>query len=473
MSRSPTLRRPGSSLRRLISDTSHRARLVRGMGGTFAVRVGNLALKFITSFLLARMLGTAGYGVYNFVLSWVMLLIVPALFGVERLLVREIAIYRRQEAWGRVRGLLDYTSRLVLRLSIVLVIGAALFAWLTYHWTGRPALLRAGQSDLADLALVTLWIGLLLLPVRAFLLQQQNAMQGLRHVLTSQFPEQVLQPVLFLAVLGAAYGLGLRSAPGAMALHVASAGVALIVSIRLLQRIVPGRVRTAPPDYAVPLWVASMIPFAINRGLLMVNVQIDSVLLGALSGPEDVALFNVVQRGSQLVPLGLMATNIALGPVIAQAFADGTLPSLQRTVIQSARLATAGAVPLVIAFALWGETFLRLWGNAFAAGQTALMLASLGELVNAMTGPAIVLLMMTRHERQATAGFAVSVALHIVLDLLLIPRWGLNGAAVALGISVMLWNVILVVVVWQRLRLHTTAFGTFSWMRRAPRQSQP
>ena len=71
-----------------------------------------------------------------------------------------------------------------------------------------------------------------------------------------------------------------------------------------------------------------------------------------------------------------------------------------------------------------------------------------------------VLLLMTGHEREAGIGMGVAVLLNSALNLLLIPAWGINGAAVASGLSIVCWNLILLVLVRKRLAIHPTILGS-------------
>ncbi len=448
-----------SPLGRQLTGRSLKARLIRGTGGTFVLRLGNTGLKFLTSFVLARWLGTDNYGAYNFAIAWITLLIVPSISGLDRLLIRDMAAYQARAAWSMMRGLLDLVPRVTLWLSLGLALAAAGLAWLTYELTGRPALLNANQTDMAEVALLTLLLGLLLLPLRTKLLVQQSAMQGLRHVVFGQLPEQVVQPLLFFVVVALLYvvGKGLASPLLAMALTLLTTVVALGYSSSLMKRAVPPDVRSAAPTYETRLWLAAAVPFAISRGLQTLGGQIDTLLLGALSGTEAVALFTVALRGTQLVSILLISVNVALAPNIAHLYAQGDRQNLQRVMTQGARVSLAGALPLALGFIVLGGEFLRLYGTDFTGAETALALLSLGQLVNAATGSVGLLLMMTGFERQTTALIGLSVVLNVVVDVLLIPSMGIDGAAIGSGVSLAARNIALVWLAWRWHRIHTTA----------------
>jgi O-antigen/teichoic acid export membrane protein len=108
-----------------------------------------------------------------------------------------------------------------------------------------------------------------------------------------------------------------------------------------------------------------------------------------------------------------------------------------------------------------GLITLRYWvlqisGAEFIQGQTALIILSIGYLVNALTGSVGILLYMTRHIEAYLATTAFAALLNVCLNWLLIPKWGVNGAATATTISMIASSVICAVWVRQKLGIKST-----------------
>ena len=87
-----------------------------------------------------------------------------------------------------------------------------------------------------------------------------------------------------------------------------------------------------------------------------------------------------------------------------------------------------------------------------------LAILCIGQLANAGIGSVAYLLIMTGHGREAATGIGVGAIVELLLSLLLIPRWGASGAAVATAISLITWNVVLAVFLWRRTGISATAF---------------
>jgi O-antigen/teichoic acid export membrane protein len=425
--------------------------LMRAAVGTFGLKVIALGLSFVVSLVLARSLGVVGYGIYSYAMALDSLLSVLATFGLDRLLTRNVAAYRAQSAWGLMSGLLRWANQTALMVASGLALLVAALIWtLAEHI--NPQMVSA------------LWIALFMLPLTALVNLKRGAMHGLNHVVGGQLMERCVRPLSFILMVGLFYlGLGGKlSASWAVGLNVIAMGVALLIGIQLLHRTLPLAVGQASPVYQTHIWVRSALPLMFIGILQAVNSQSPILLLGAIKGAEAVAFYNVAQRGAQLITFILAAVNISLAPTIASLYAAGHMQRVQSVVTKSARAVLFVSLPVVIGFIIFGEQFLSLFGRDFTGGHTLLIILSIGHLIDATAGSVGLLLVMTRHEHDAAIGFAIRAVLEVMLGLLLIPKWGAEGAATATAISLIIWNILLVIWVYKRLGIHSTALGRIS-----------
>jgi O-antigen/teichoic acid export membrane protein len=200
--------------------------------------------------------------------------------------------------------------------------------------------------------------------------------------------------------------------------------------------------------------------FLTAGGLRVANEQIPILLIGPLAGAKAVAIFLVATRGADLIAVILTAVNMVIGPVFARLYGSGKLAELRRTAMLAARLALATAIPVAATFILFGEPILGLvFGDEFSAGARALAILSIGQFVNAAAGSVGLLLNMTGNENFTARGYAVGVAVNLTLCLLLIPKWGIEGGAVAFAASRIVSNVLFSVWALKKINVNPTAFG--------------
>lgn len=422
--------------------------LVRGVAATGGVRFAGLALAFVTNLVLARLLGVEEYGMLVFVLTWVGLLSVVGIFGMDRLLVREVANYRMQASWGHLRGLLRWACTVTASIcAAIILIGICLsFGKLTrMHLPAAYMLITA-----SSLLLFTV-----MMRVSAAVLQ------GFHRTARSQLAELLIQPGLCI-VLVATFAVALHGrlmAQQALALNAVAAGLGCACAGWLLWRAWSACVRPMPVQYASKVWLLGVLPLFLVNVLGVVSSQISSLLVGAISGVEALGVFSVADRGAQLVVFPLAVVNLTLAPVFAILFRGGDMVSLQRLVTKSARLVLISAAAIALALILGRHWFLQIFGHGFAAGQSALVILCAGQLVSAAMGSVGTLLAMTGYGREVAVGVGIGAAANLGLSVLLIPSWGADGAAVAVASSLIIWNVLLAVIVWKRLGIATTALG--------------
>jgi O-antigen/teichoic acid export membrane protein len=420
-----------------------RDRLVKATTGSFGLRVAGAGFSFIINLLLARLLGVAGYGAYSYAIAWIGLLAVPALFGLERLLIREIAVYRVQAAWDLMRGLLLWADRTVLKVSLGLGLAASGLIWILADRLGY------------QMATV-LWLGFLMLPFVTLVRLRQASLHGLNQVVLSLFPEYLIRPLLLTVLLGSAYFF-LRDdlkPQWALGLHTTTVVVSLLIGTYLLHKMLPELARDVSPNYQIGAWTRSALPMVLISGMNEINNRIDTIMLGVMKEAEAVGIYNVANRGAQFILLIQTAVDLALAPTIAGLHAAGKMARLQNVITKSTQVVLLLSLSVGIGLVAFGERFLLLFGSMFVQGHTALAILAAGCVVSNAAGLAAVMLVMTGHERDAALSIGTSVVLNVILNMALIPLWSVEGAATATSISMMARNILMVLLVYRRVGIH-------------------
>jgi len=426
-----------------------RAHLVRGASGTFALKIASTGLVFITSLVLARILWAKGYGAYIYAISWVYLLSVPAVMGLATLLTREVARYKAQKDWGLIRGILRWSDQVVLIVSLGLMFLATGVVWLL-------------GGHLEPQIAISLWIAMLILPFLAFVSLRQGAMQGLGYVIAAQLPQMLVLPILFLILVGGLHFAFDLNASLVVGMRALAAMIAFLIGAGLLKKHLPSSVKEALSDYHTRDWLRSMLPFLFVSTAGTINEQISIIMVGSMLGSEATGIFDVARRGAMLVSFILMAVNMPLAPIIARFYARGEKERLQRVVTKSARVALFGSLPIALGLIIFGRWVLLIFGREFMGGSAVLAILCSGQLVNVGMGSVGLLLNMTGHERDTARGIGIAAAVNMALNVILIPLWGIEGAAIATATSLIIWNIILLMRVREKLGLNSTALGKIS-----------
>ena len=433
----------------LDRDAEFTGHLLRGAGGSFALKAAATLLSLAGGVVLARALGATRYGVYAYAFAWLELLKVPATLGLPILVTRTVAVCHASNDWGRMRGLLVRANQAVLGISLVLMLLAGGAGWVLVDRVQHPGILA------------TLWLALLLLPLSGLAGLRSACLCGLQWVVLGQVPDAVIRPVAFLILLGGAWllGAGLTSEL-AMTLQVAAVAVAFSSGAVLLLGRLPPPVKQAVPVFDTRVWARAALPFLFAHGLALVNGQTDLIMLGWFTSAADVGIYRVVSLGAGFVAFPIAVSLSVLGPYVARLHAEGKAAQLQVIITLSARATLVLALPVAAAILLFGNNILlHVFGPEYQPGGTALIILAVAQLFHAGVGMAGVTLDMTGHQNDTAKGFAVAAVLNVVLNAFLIPLWGIEGAAIATAVSLATWTVLLALLVARRLGLDATALA--------------
>lgn len=427
-----------------VEKDSTKSYLIQGTTSSLIFKISEIGLSFITSIILARLLGPNGLGEYSYVLAIVYLLVIPMQLGLPQLLVREIAIYKTNEKWNYLKGIILRADQFVLAAAIVLLIISITF--LTFY-----------TGFLKDSLKETFWWALPLIILIPFVANRSASLRGLKEVILGLIPELIIKPVALLLMIGiimVTLGGSWFSPPKIMMLVSGSFIIALITGTIWLRKKLPIQIRYLTPGFDSRRWFKRSLPFMLMGGLAIINSKIDLVLLGSLGSKDQVGLYLIANKGANLVSISLTAVNMATAPLFASLWVKQDLDQLQKILTRSTLAIFAFSIPVAMVMILMGHWILDLfWGNEFTNAATPLAILSIGYLFNATMGSVGSILNMTGNERFTSIGMGISVIINILLNLWLIPKLGMNGAAIASLVSFVVWNTFLGYIVYKKLNL--------------------
>ena len=183
-------------------------------------------------------------------------------------------------------------------------------------------------------------------------------------------------------------------------------------------------------------------------------------MLAALRESESADVYQAAARGAELVAFSLMIVNLTIQPIISRLHASGDLARLQRVVTNGARAALALSLPIALVLVVFAKSILvDIFGPDFARGANCLGILCIAQIASGFVGSVDQILNMTGHERDTAIGMFIGAGTNIMLNAALIPMWDIEGAAIATGLSLVLWKLFLAIRVNRRLGISCTALG--------------
>ena len=426
-------------------------RLSNGAAGTLALKIISLGLGFFINVILARLLGVKDFGAYAFSLAWAGILGVPAVMGLDVFLVRKISIYHTQREWGLIRGALIWANKISWFSSFSLV-GLTILGILISRSQMEPAVFE------------TFCIAILLIPITTSARIRQAILQGLNKIILGQMPEQIIFPILFIALNSSIWLFSAESfsPQTVMCLRLSAMGIAFLFGVFLLRKVLAENVKSVTPEFKVTEWFKIAVPMLWMSGAHVINSYCDSIMLGAFRGSAEVGLYTVATSGAYLVVLILAGVNTSLSPIVAALYSKNNIEKLQEVLQKSARWTFLSGLIVGILLVIFGYWFLLIFGKDFTQAKSALNILVIGNIFMSFMGTLPVALVMTQKEQVAMKCFVAGAALNIVLNALFIPQWGMEGAALATATSITICYMFLTWAAYKELNIHTLPFIRFS-----------
>jgi O-antigen/teichoic acid export membrane protein len=369
---------------------------------------------------LARVLGPEPLGVYALGMTVVGLLGLMGGLGLSWAAVRFVSVYRAQGKSNESWTLLVYGSLALLLTNgclAAVMIAARKYIAAFYHSTSL--------SDFMFYFAVLLLTGALGGFLGQILIGHKEVAR--RTVLSSFVtgPVTMLITVLFLTRRP-----GLREYLSAQTLG-AMFGILLLgwASWRLTRK--QGRFAlTSPSLVGRAIFSFSLAAFAMDL-LGFVTGQIDKVILGNLLSARAVGIYATAATLVAYIPILLQAVNQIFAPTIAELHAHGQREVLERLFQTLTKWVLGLTLPLAFILIVCARPLMRIFGPEFESGWMVLAIGTLGQVGNCASGSVGYLLLMSGNERRLIRAQVGMAALMLALTLLLAPRFGITGAAVA------------------------------------------
>ncbi len=426
---------------------------------------------FVLVVIITRQLGATRAGAFLEAIALFSILTKASLLGADLGLLRFIARFRALHRNHDVR------RTFVVALTPVVVISSlgGLAVFILAARLGDLLSAGAGSRDIATYLRVMAPF----IPLGAVYQALETGSRGFGTMLPGLTIERVARPLLTPALMWVVLSSGL----GATAIALAWAGpVALalapmawwtMVLVRRLER--PRRRPAAVGDRHEPVPVPSDDPsdheglagefwrFSSPRalgGVFQIGIiWLDSLLIGALGSTREAGIYAATTRWLVVGTFAGQAISMAFGPQISFMLAKAEQGRAGRLYQTATVWLIAVAFPAYITTMIFAPVLLRAFGHGFGSGATTLVILGAANLFAAACGPVDVVLLMAGRSGLSLMNNGIALAANVGLNLVLIPRYGINGAAVAWAVSLFVTNAFPLVQVWRRPGVHPFSRG--------------
>lgn len=401
----------------MAGTESLRVNLARGGALGFIGAAMSALLGFVFSVVLARMLGSGGAGVVTQAIGVFALVMALAKMGLDSTTIYLLPRLACDEP-ETIRSSLRYMGALALGVSgiAVLLVEAAA----SRLWGSNPEVLASVRA--------VVW----LVPAGALSLVMNAALRALGSMWEYVLVSNILLPLTRLALVVAAIGVvgSYASASIAWALPFV---LVLIVATALTRSRLP-----LPDALGAPVWpskrsrrriLAFAVPRTLSAGLEQALAWLDVLLVGTLAGNAAAGVYGGAIRFIQAGMIVDSALRIVVSPQFSRLLHVKDMSRLKTLYSTATIWLVLFATPIHLLMALFAPAVMRLLGDEFLSGANVLVILCAGATVTFCAGNIHSLLVMSGRAQWAAVNKAVVVTLNVVGNLVVIPYYGIEGAA--------------------------------------------
>lgn len=405
----------------------------------FAIRIASALIALLSQVLMARWMGSFEYGI--FVLVWTTMLILGNLscLGFHTSLVRYIPEYRVRGRIGELRAVMQAARRIVTVLSLLIAAIGLFGIWFF-------------AESFESYYIIPFYLGFVCMPIIAISDVLEGTARANSWAMLALAPIYILRPVLILFLMAAAMYLDYpHTGETAMICAIlATLMTTLWQAFSILPR-TSDEIRNVRPVFRTREWVLVSLPIFLVEGFVFMMTNADVLMVGWFMDPHDVAIYFATVKILALVHFVYFAVKAG----VAQRYAEYATGNQHDRLKSFARATVAWtfwpSLLMAIGVLIIGKPMLMLFGPGFEAGYPLLFVLVLGVLARASVGPAESLLTMTGNQNVCAAIYAITLAINVTLAVLLIPAWGLWGAAAAMVGAMTSEAALLAFFVWRKL----------------------
>lgn len=433
-----------NKIKNKINSDIHLKELLKGSSIAFVLRIVSIIAGYIFTLLITRGYGAEAMGVFALSFTLLQISSVIGRLGMDTALLRFVAEYSSQGKWEIVKDIYKKAIKLVLPFSILISIlvfflspyiaqfifkkphlepyfkiasiGIVPFVLLFIHTESLRGLKKIKEYMLLQQAGIFILASILLGFITLLLTNNQLTFLNQIPISIYIFSVFIISLIAFVIWREQFNNHPLTTANNKLTSTNSSLSYSTILSV------------------SVPMLFTSMLTF--------VMAWTDTIMIGIFLNEEEVGIYSIALRISYIISFILFAINSITAPKIASEFSKKNFREFKKLSQFTSKMGIIYGVLTFIFIIFLGKDLLKIFGTDFEIGFMALILLSFGQLFNTSVGSIGYILAMVGEQHIMSFIIFIAFFLNIILNLYLIPLYGINGAAVATMISTIIWNLL-------------------------------
>lgn len=404
-----------------------------------AIRISGVFLSFTTLLIITNNFKEELVGQYNYLNSILVVLGSFCLLGMNSSFLQFSGKLEAQNTFHEVTHLYKKKVTILLASSLTLIV--------LYVLT-KPFVLKYLKSIEIDIILEKAFVGLFFYAIS---LLNYVVIRGLKKLISSEVYRNILRFGSLLIIVLVLVTLKRQDLflDLFIATFVLTALVTTVNIIFLLGKIKAQNKPTISRISYKEIIIVSA-PMTISFLALLIMQSVDIIILKNYYEYSIVAYYGVVMRVSFLIGVVLMSINAIISPQISKLYFADHKNDLLKLMNKSIMLNFILTFPLILFLFLFPKLVLSFFGDNYENSSNVLIIILLGQVINVFSGSVGVYLNMTGRQKIFQLILLVTLVINVILNFVLIPVYGMTGAAISTTTSLIIWNLSGVYYIYQK-----------------------
>ena len=405
---------------------------------TFVFRITGLLLNFLVVFFLTKSYGESVFGNYTLIFTMVQATTMVFALGTPNALISFLSLNKID----------DHFSQFLLKKGLKAIVLISLIPCSIYFFLGKTIAIKSFHNPELESYFDIIAITLPCFLVHEFILGFLIATKNFKKYNIFMF---VLPNIIFMLLL-LLFPISIQNQSLLILFYsisiLATVTIACFFIFKKHQIEVLEKLSTKDfLKFSSPMMLSSLMIFLLNWTAIF--------MLGYLTTPKDVGVYNLAYKLSTLAMLVIISMNIVLAPKISELYKNQNIKELHSIIKKTTWIIMFFTLPIVMILLVFSEQILNVFGHNFIEGKSALMIITIGVMINVMTGNVDQILNMTGNQKLLQNITIFGFVLNVFLNFLLIPKFGVNGAAIASLLTNVVFNLICLRQIKKKLGFYT------------------
>ncbi|MBW4966826.1 oligosaccharide flippase family protein [Pseudoalteromonas sp. CR1] len=419
-------------------------KLLRNVGSSFVIKVFGGLIVFPMSVLLARNLTVEDFGKYSFALSIIGIMNYLACLGQDQALVKNSNIFTNKKP-SEVYQVM-YAVIITLLMSIVLLI--------LYYLCSSFNLVPVVYLDVLNYVFF-------LLP---FFVMRRVYVAALRcrgMPIKAIIPESVVYPLVLIFLIFIALSFFDTFEAETVMFFVLISYITsfiFIVFFYYQSELQIPNLRSFYSFYEFKRVLLIGVPFCLLSLTEGISMFADKIFVGLLISEKELAYYQVASRLTEFALFFESAFLLVFLPLISKAYSINRSKFEKLIFVQTISLFLYCSTFFLVMY-FWGNELLNIFGGSYVSALNSLLILMFGYLIASFFGQSTYICTVTNLEKQAIVIMCFSVLINIILLYILIPNYGLEGAALSKSITEIIKKALASYLLYYKIKCNSTVLN--------------